>query len=241
MAASYPASVPVYSTKLANQVIDPGHVNILQEELVALVSGLLNGVAHGLKPDTTGGNRDLGLSGQRFRHLWLNGDATIAGAVAITGNVAAGSSSITTFNGTATFTSVLALNGGLNSGGAVNLQDNQLIRPEIKDYAETKTAPTISSGTLTLDYTTGQIFEVSVNANITTFSITNWPATGKKGSIEVWFKGDGTARTQAWGSVRWPSDVAPTLTSVNGDYTVITFHTFDGGTTVFGIPGAFAL
>jgi hypothetical protein len=124
------------------------------------------------------------------------------------------------------------------SGKTANLADAVLQGPEIKDYAQTKTAPSISGGTLTLNCTLGNVFEVTVNANITTFSITNWPATGRKGSIEVWFKGNGTGYTQAWGSVRWPNDSAPVLTTTNNDYTVITFHSFDAGANVFGIVAA---
>jgi hypothetical protein len=122
--------------------------------------------------------------------------------------------------------------------GGITMSDSVLLSPEIKDYAQTKTAPTISGGTLTLNHALGNVFVVDSDANITTLTISNWPATGKKGSIELWLKGTGSAFTQAWGTVRWPSDVTPTLTTTNGDYTVITFHTFDGGTTVFGCVAA---
>lgn len=131
-----------------------------------------------------------------------------------------------------TITGLWTFSGGINMGDAL------IASPEIKDYSETKTAPSISGGSLTLDYSLGNVFEVTVNANISSFTISNWPTSGKKGSIEVWFKGNGSSFTQSWGSVRWPSDTAPTLTTTNGDYTVITFHTMDNGTNVFGSVAA---
>lgn len=125
--------------------------------------------------------------------------------------------------------------------GVWNFLDNVVQRAEIKDYSETKNLVTISSGTLTLDCETGNVFEVDLTENITTLTISNWPGTGKKGSIELWIKGDGTQRTIALGSIRTPGDVGLTPTSTDDDYTVVTFHTFDGGTTVFMLPAAFAL
>lgn len=170
----------------------------------------------------TDNSYDIGASGAtRPRDFYLARNAVIAGTLGVTG--------------VATLTAQAVFNGGATFG------DTVLTRPELKDYSETKTAPSISSNILTLDYTLGQVFEVTVDANINTFTISNWPATGKKGSIEVWFKGNGSGFTQSWGSVRWPSDGAPVFTTTNGDYTVCTFHTFDAGSTVFGVPAAFQL
>lgn len=124
---------------------------------------------------------------------------------------------------------------GLTVGGTANFQDNTVQRPKLQDYGETRTAPTISSGTLTLNLENGNVFEVALNANITTFTISNPPASGTAGSLTLKLTADGTARTITWGaSVKWPGGTAPTLTSTNNKVDVLVFVTMDAGTTYYG-------
>jgi len=124
---------------------------------------------------------------------------------------------------------------GLTVGGTANFQDNTVQRPKLQDYGETRTAPTISSGSLTLNLENGNVFEVALNANITTFTISNPPASGTAGSLTLKLTADGTARTITWGaSVKWPGGTAPTLTSTNNKVDVLVFVTMDAGTTYYG-------
>jgi hypothetical protein len=103
-----------------------------------------------------------------------------------------------------------------------------------KSYSETRTAPTISSGTLTLNLNNGNVFDVSLNANITTLTIQNPPTTGTSFSFILQLTADGTPRSVNWGSaVKWPSGTAPTLTSTSGKVDTFVFLTDDGGTTYF--------
>jgi hypothetical protein len=127
-------------------------------------------------------------------------------------------------NGNVLKTSI-ADDGTLASTGGI------LTTPELKAYKETKTGPSISSGTLTLDYSTGNNFGgVTLNQNITTYSVTNPPASGKAGFYTVVFIGDGTQRTITWpGSHRFPGGVAPTPTATNSKLDVYSFQTYDGG------------
>ena len=135
---------------------------------------------------------------------------------------------------TSSLTSVGTLT-GLTVGGTANFQDNTVQRPKLQDYGETRTAPTISSGTLTLNLENGNVFEVALNANITTFTISNPPASGTAGSLTLKLTADGTARTITWGaSVKWPGGTAPTLTSTNNKVDVLVFVTMDAGTTYYG-------
>lgn len=102
----------------------------------------------------------------------------------------------------------------------------------ITGVKETKTAPSISTNTLTLDCSTGNVFAVSLNANITTLSFSNIPSSGTAYSLTLAFTADGTARTISWpGAVKWPSATAPTLTSTNGKVDTFVLTTYDGGTT----------
>jgi hypothetical protein len=124
--------------------------------------------------------------------------------------------------------------GGTMSGD-VNHADYVVQRPELKDYSETKTAPTIAAGVLTLDLTNGNVFEVALNANITTLNFNNPSPTGKACSFTLIFTADGTGRTVAWpGAVKWAGGTTPTLTSTNGKKDIFSFMTVDAGTNWYG-------
>lgn len=104
-------------------------------------------------------------------------------------------------------------------------------RTKSTTYAETRTAPAIAAGVLTVNLNNGNVFDVVLNANITTLSITNPPASGTSFSFVLQLTADGTARSVTWGSsVKWPSGTAPTLTSTNGKVDTFIFITDDGGT-----------
>lgn len=101
-----------------------------------------------------------------------------------------------------------------------------------KSIRETRTNPTISAGALTLDCSAGSVFAVSLNANITTLTLSNPPASGFSYTMILQFTADGTARTVTWGgSVKWANGTAPTLTSTNTKVDMFTLTTHDGGTT----------
>ena len=113
-----------------------------------------------------------------------------------------------------------------------------ILTPTLTGLKETKTAPSISSGTLTLDCSVGNVFAVSLNANITTLSFTNVPATGTAYGLTLALTADGTARTVTWGSaVKWAGGTAPTLTSTNAKVDIFVLTTWDGGTTWFALVG----
>jgi hypothetical protein len=101
-----------------------------------------------------------------------------------------------------------------------------------RGVGETKTAPSISTNTLTLDCATSNLFAVSLNANITTLTISNIPASNVLYGFVLEFTADGTARTVTWpAAVKWAGGTAPTLTSTNAKKDAFAFYTYDGGTT----------
>lgn len=110
---------------------------------------------------------------------------------------------------------------------------------KLSKYREPTSAPTISSGTLTLNLNTSQVFLVSLNANITTLTISNVPADSNTlVGFTLIFTADNTARTVTWpGSVKWSGGVAPTLTSTNNKKDIFSFFTTDAGTTWYGFIG----
>lgn len=104
----------------------------------------------------------------------------------------------------------------------------------IFDRRDVKKAPTISAGALTLDLERGKTntFDVSLNAAITSMTISNPPASGDPWGFLLRFTADGTLRAVTWpAAVKWPDAIAPILTSTNGKKDRFYFETMDGGTT----------
>lgn len=101
-----------------------------------------------------------------------------------------------------------------------------------QSVGQSRAAPTISAGTLTLDLNTATVFDVTLNANITTLTINNVRTSGTTSSFILDLTADGTARTIAWpASFRWPGGTAPTITSTLNKTDIIFAFTHDAGTT----------
>lgn len=125
------------------------------------------------------------------------------------------------------------------AASSVSITGGTLSAVKITDYTEPKTAPTISSGTLTLNLNDAQVFDVSLNANITTLTISNVDSSSNTvNAFTLIFTMDGTARTVTWpAAVKWPGGTGPTLTSTNGKKDVLSFLSPDNGTTWLGFIG----
>ena len=97
--ATFPGGVISFTTKTANQSIDAGHINDLQDEVTAIEGGLRNGTA------------PLNSSNSTFVAISLTGNSTFAGALNITGN--------STFSGTVNISSGFQVAGQAGSSGTV--------------------------------------------------------------------------------------------------------------------------
>jgi hypothetical protein len=116
--------------------------------------------------------------------------------------------------------------------GQQNYNSNILDKPRLQALRESYSSPTISSGTLTLDLSVANNFYTSLNAAITTLSITNVPASTMEAFFKLELTSDGTARAITWpGSFTWLSGSAPSVPSTNGAKTVLVAYTKDGGTS----------
>lgn len=114
--------------------------------------------------------------------------------------------------------------------GTVVVDDNKVLFPF--NTADKQAAPSISGGGLTIDLNSATVFAVSLNAAITSITLSNTQSAGLTSSFVLIFTADGTARAVTWpASFYWPSGTAPTLTSTNGKKDVFVFFTYDGGTT----------
>jgi hypothetical protein len=127
----------------------------------------------------------------------------------------------------------------LQPGIPINMQDAVLTRPELRDYAETSPAPGISSGSLSLDLETGNVFEVILTENVTSLILAHAPAAGRAGSCSIILRQDATGgRTLTWpSSVKWAGGSPPAITSAADAIDVYALITRDGGNTWFGFPG----
>jgi hypothetical protein len=94
------------------------------------------------------------------------------------------------------------------------------------------------SGTQTLNLNNGNIFQIKPNGAVT-IAFSNVPASGTFASVLIRHEGDGTARTYAWPSTggsttKWAYGEAPTMTSTNAKFDLVSLFTYDGGITWFG-------
>lgn len=129
--------------------------------------------------------------------------------------------------------------GQLQDGIPIHMQDQQLTRPQLKDFSETSTTPGISSGSLTLDLETGNVFEVTLTEDVSSLILANPPAAGSAGSATLILRQDATGgRTLVWpSSVLWDGGVAPLVTPAANAIDICAIVTRDGGATWFGFLG----
>lgn len=114
----------------------------------------------------------------------------------------------------------------------------------IKDYGETAVggaAGTNAGASYTIDISSGNFFNLILNANCTFTYFKNALASGSATSFTLVLKQDATGgRTVTWpANVYWPGNMVPTLTPSASRYDVFTFHTFDAGSSWVGMAGGF--
>jgi hypothetical protein len=150
---------------------------------------------------------------------------------------------VKTFNGVtgAVDTSSLTLHvagissdGGITAAGEVNLLDNDLKRANLKDFSEDVNAiGTVTSNTA-INFENGNVQTVTVGGNCE-FSFSNPPASGKAGTVTLVITNGGAYTTTFAAPVKWPGNVAPSLSSSGID--ILSFLTTDGGTNIYGFVG----
>ncbi len=92
-----------------------------------------------------------------------------------------------------------------------------------------------SSGTATLDCSSGNVFSITLS-EATTFAFSNVPASGAAYGLTLEIKQDALASEYAVtfpASVDWPEGLAPALSASANAVDIVTLYTRDGGTTWF--------
>jgi hypothetical protein len=119
-----------------------------------------------------------------------------------------------------------------------SVADDGSVKGPLKGYHETVQALSISGGGVAVDCSLGNHVTVSLTANITSFTLSNVPTTGKAFYLVVYFTADGTLRTITHSlnghTAKFPSGNPPTMTSTNGKIDTLVYSTIDGGATFFG-------
>lgn len=114
---------------------------------------------------------------------------------------------------------------------ALQMSDQELRRALLLDYAVVNVTLVQTTGTVDIDLTTGNSFEVILTENAT-ITISNPPATGDYGQFVIKIIQDsaGGAFTVTWpASVKWPGGSAPVITTTNSAIDEITARTIDAG------------
>ncbi len=128
--------------------------------------------------------------------------------------------------------------GSVPATGAFDWGDLLLSRAVFKDPSLTVTSPTSSGGTLELDMVNGNAFEVILGENITTLTLSNFPASGTSGIMTFIAIQDGTgSRVITWpAAVKWEQDtgLSPGQTDTANAVDIYALMTTDAGTTVYG-------
>jgi hypothetical protein len=124
----------------------------------------------------------------------------------------------------------------LTMGGTVSMADNEVNRPYLSDVAEKIEAMSFSA-TPTFNYAAsgGTHKTMTLTGNITSITLSNWPASGRLGTMTLFLLDDGTGgRTITWpAAVDWGTDGAPPAGTANR-VRIVTLVTTDGGTNVYG-------
>ncbi len=121
--------------------------------------------------------------------------------------------------------------GGLVSG-EINNQDNFVTRPKIKDYSEAIGTTPATTGTVTFDITTGNIFDITPTGACT-LAFSNPSASGAACSITVIIRQPSTLYAITFpSSVQWSNGAIPSF--ITNKTAVLTFVTVNGGTRWYG-------
>lgn len=118
--------------------------------------------------------------------------------------------------------------------GPLNLYDKLIQRPVLRDYGETISQVTIASNAATFDVENGNHFEVTLNANLNTMTVSNPAASGTLCGITFILKQDATGgRTITWPAAFIGEDGATFSYSGSDASSVARVYaeTINGGTT----------
>lgn len=94
---------------------------------------------------------------------------------------------------------------------------------------------TASSASLAIDMSLGWDVELTLSATVTSFTVSNWPASGIAGRLTLNISSTGAYNITGWpGTTYWAAGNKPTITSGNGSKDTIVITSNQGGTVFRG-------
>lgn len=217
------ASAAIAKSKLAT-------LGIVDADVTAISESKITNLTSGLASKLTASNNlsDVASASTARTNLGLGGAATLnVGSSA--GTVAAGNDSRLTSASTA----VQSVNGHTGTSVSVTASDVGAVTVA-GGGKETTASLTASTANTTIDLANGNVQMLTLNTS-TTIALTG--ATNSTAcSISLYLKQDATGnRTITWPtSVKWPSAIAPVLSTGATKVDLVVLETLDGGTTWYG-------
>lgn len=122
---------------------------------------------------------------------------------------------------------------GDTMSGELNMADQLLTRPKLKDYGEAVNAiGSVGGGTQDINLELGNAVSATIDTSTTTFTYSNPPASGTEGSFTLYLTNGGSQTVNWPSSVKWAGGTPPALTASGVD--ILVFTTVDGGTNWYG-------
>lgn len=179
---------------------------------------------------------DLGTSANRWRSVNAQ---SVTASLQGTASFAVSASWAPSSGGSSDYNTLTNVPVGIVSSSAQlsgsTLNANTIVNPLLQNYTEVVTYPSMSANTLNLDLSTANVFDVLVNQNITTMTISNPPSSSRAESFTLIARYDGT-RTIAWNSaIKWAGGTAPTISTTSGSTDIFTFITNNAGGKYYGV------
>ena len=118
--------------------------------------------------------------------------------------------------------------------GTTVISNTQVLQ-NIKGVFETRVAlgAGTSGASCQFDLATATYFTKTVATGATTFTVVNVPAAGNVAAFIVDLTNGGSQTITWFNNVKWPNQIAPTLTAAGRD--ILAFFTHDAGTTWSGL------
>lgn len=101
--------------------------------------------------------------------------------------------------------------------------------PTITGGRETQAA--LSTGAVTIDCATGNVFSINLTADVTSITFSNVPTSGTAYALTLSVTIGGSFTISWPASVKWPNGTAPTLSGTVSKVDTFVLYTFDAGTT----------
>jgi hypothetical protein len=122
---------------------------------------------------------------------------------------------------------------GVNTGDRLAFNGTNWV--DEKPHGTLPTQTITASGALSINRASGEVARVSLAGNVTSFSVTGWPATGNLGRLVLEISNTGAFNITSWptGTI-WAGGNSPTITSGLGKKDLVILTTFNGGTTIYG-------